>query len=163
MSIETIRELFAYGRWANECVFQAAAPLSDVQLDRPFEMGEGSLRATLRHIYGAERNWHERVQAPGWETFPEAAGLHAVAEIHAAAGQLATARFAWLAGLADAHLDRRHTYHFATGGTYTSRLRDILLHVCTHGIHHRAQALNMLRHVGATPPALDWIEWTFAA
>lgn len=35
-----------------------------------------------------------------------------------------------------------------------------IVHVLTHGMHHRAQALNMLRRLGvADLPALDAIEW----
>ncbi|MCC6360105.1 MAG: hypothetical protein IT450_15280, partial [Phycisphaerales bacterium] len=30
-----------------------------------------------------------------------------------------------------------------------------MLQLCCHGTHHRAQCLNMLRHVGATAPPLD--------
>jgi uncharacterized damage-inducible protein DinB len=32
-----------------------------------------------------------------------------------------------------------------------------MLQTCTHGTHHRAQALNMLRHLGATVPSLDYL------
>jgi uncharacterized damage-inducible protein DinB len=35
----------------------------------------------------------------------------------------------------------------------------MLLHVANHGVHHRAQALNMVRHVGVRPPSLDWLSW----
>ena len=44
-----------------------------------------------------------------------------------------------------------------TGGTLRLALSDMMLHVCNHGFHHRAQALNMLRHVGADTPDLDYV------
>ena len=31
--------------------------------------------------------------------------------------------------------------------------------VLVHGTHHRAQLINMLRHSGATAPALDYGAW----
>jgi uncharacterized damage-inducible protein DinB len=38
--------------------------------------------------------------------------------------------------------------------------RTALVHVCTHGAHHRAQALNMLRHLGVEElPEVDAITW----
>src|SRR5690349_4289841 len=43
------------------------------------------------------------------------------------------------------------------GGQYTSPLFDILLHVANHGTHHRAQALNMLRHLDVKAPRIDYI------
>jgi uncharacterized damage-inducible protein DinB len=37
----------------------------------------------------------------------------------------------------------------------------VLAHVATHGMHHRAQALNMLRQLGVTPlPRSSVIEWS---
>jgi uncharacterized damage-inducible protein DinB len=40
----------------------------------------------------------------------------------------------------------------------------ILTHATTHGMHHRAQCLNMLRHLGVTPlPQSSVIEWTWTA
>lgn len=153
MSINTIRELFSFNGWANDRVLNSAAGLSDELLDRPFEMGEGSLRATLRHIYGAERNWFERVKAPGWEAFPRATDLSNVKDIRDAGASLAAARAAWLEGLKAADLERECPFKFSTGEAHTSRLTDILLHVCNHGLHHRAQATNMLRHLGAVLPS----------
>lgn len=149
MSVNTIRELFAHNCWGNGVLYAVALKLSGEQLDRPFEMGEGSLRATFRHIYGAERNWYERVQAPGSGAFPRATGLSDINELHDAGERLAEARAAWLGALTRHDLERSHTYTLSTGATYTSRLDDILLHVCNHGTHHRAQTINMLRRVGA--------------
>ena len=58
------------------------------------------------------------------------------------------------------------------GDTVTRRLRDgrtvqmtraaVLAHVATHGTHHRAQCLNMLRHLGVQPlPPSSVTEWTW--
>lgn len=37
--------------------------------------------------------------------------------------------------------------------------RQTLLPLCTHGTHHRAQALNMLRHLEVPIPDLDLDTW----
>jgi uncharacterized damage-inducible protein DinB len=38
----------------------------------------------------------------------------------------------------------------------------VLTHVTTHGMHHRAQCLNMLRQLGVTPlPPSSVTEWTW--
>jgi uncharacterized damage-inducible protein DinB len=35
-----------------------------------------------------------------------------------------------------------------------------MVHIATHGMHHRAQALNMLRRLGVTDlPELDAVAW----
>ena len=57
--------------------------------------------------------------------------------------------------LADADLEQSFTYTNTQGKTWTFQLGHMLMHVCNHGTHHRAQALNMLRHIGVEPPELD--------
>ncbi|MEC9374097.1 MAG: DinB family protein, partial [Planctomycetota bacterium] len=39
----------------------------------------------------------------------------------------------------------------------------ILTHVTTHGMHHRAQIVNMLRHLGVEAPGVSVTTWTFDA
>jgi uncharacterized damage-inducible protein DinB len=62
-----------------------------------------------------------------------------------------------LASLDDAALRQTFDYRDMKGNQHNSRLLDVLLHVANHGVYHRAQALNMLRHVGAKPPRVDYI------
>jgi len=39
----------------------------------------------------------------------------------------------------------------------------VITHVTTHGMHHRAQCLNMLRHVGVNPlPQSSVLQWMLA-
>ena len=43
------------------------------------------------------------------------------------------------------------------GESRTYPLGDMMLHVCNHGVHHRAQGVNMVRHLGAGALDLDYI------
>jgi uncharacterized damage-inducible protein DinB len=52
------------------------------------------------------------------------------------------------------------TYTNVKGKQGTFKLGHMLIHVCNHGTHHRAQAINMLRHVGVSPPEMDFL-WMF--
>lgn len=61
----TLNELFAFNDWARDAVMECASDLSDAQLDNQFEMGEGSLRKTMNHLYAAEHVWLDR-----WERKP---------------------------------------------------------------------------------------------
>ena len=49
--------LLDFDAWANERLFDACEPLDDAALDRTFEMGIGSLRATIAHDLGAMIGW----------------------------------------------------------------------------------------------------------
>ena len=46
------------------------------------------------------------------------------------------------------------------GKSYTFTRGGVLTHVTTHGVHHRAQCLNMFRQLGVSPvPASSVLEW----
>ncbi len=157
MSLSTLRETFDYNRWANDRLFDACGALSNEQLDRSFDIGRGSLRETLKHMYGAERVWYERIEAPGFERFPHSTPLHQLDDVRAAASGLSDARAAWLATLKPDDLERTVHYRDSRGEPHENRLADILLHICNHGIHHRAQAMVMLRGVGRPMQNNDYI------
>ncbi|MGE0480977.1 MAG: DinB family protein [Phycisphaerae bacterium] len=157
--LPTIRELFAYNDWARQRLLDASAALADDALDRPFQMGQGTLRKTLHHLYAAERVWLDRwlgVVTPPDRRVADRAPLAALAaDQHA----LAAERDRFIAALRDDELSRPVTYTNLRGETNTFELGRLLLHVCNHGVHHRAQALNMLRRLGvALPkPEIDYI------
>ncbi len=147
----TLHELFAFNDWARDAVMRCAAGLDKEQLDRPFEMGLGSLRNTLNHLYAVESVWFERWQGrqPQYRVIAEGVEM---APLWDEFRDVAKRRDAYVAGLKDADLPVDLTYKNLKGDTLTFPLGAMLLHVCNHGSYHRAQALNMLRHVGAAMP-----------
>lgn len=157
--LDTLQESFRHNDWGREKLLTLSAGLSDEQLDRPFELGPGSLRAALRHLYGAERIWFERWQGRELSGFPHARGLVRLDDLRTAWRSLAVARNEYLDARADTTLQERITYTTAAGQTYCQPLGELALHVCNHGIHHRAQALNMLRHLDVQPVMLDYLAY----
>lgn len=157
--VATAGELFRYNDWARDQILGRADALADDELDQSFEMGPGSVRETIRHLYGAERTWWQRLQAPSPCDFPQARALRSTSELRSAFYALAAERNAWLETLDDAGLEREFEYMATDGRPYTSSVGEVLTHVCNHGTHHRAQALNMLRRLGAPPirPGIDYI------
>lgn len=157
--VRTLCDLFQYNDWARDQVLALADQLSDEQLDRAFPIGSGTLRETLRHLYGAERVWHERIlgRDPG---LPHSNALRSTSELRSGFYAVAAERDDWLAALDDAALDRVMRYKRLDGTPCETPLGVILLHICNHGVHHRAQAVNMLRHVGA-PPIKRGIDYIF--
>ncbi len=151
--LTTLRGLFLHNDWARDRILDAAKSLADDQLDEPVEMGPGSLRATLEHLCRAERWWLDRWQGTADPPAEPEPGLP-VAELHD--------RFRAIAGERNDFLDDRDEAEqlvctTETGRTMTFALSDMVLHVCNHGTHHRAQALNMLRRLGAQAPDIDFI------
>jgi uncharacterized damage-inducible protein DinB len=128
-------------------------------------MGPGSLHDTLTHIVGAMFRWADRIDGPPRAVRPsiEDGSRRTPAQLMtlldgAAADLAASAERARARGLETA-LD------ITLGGqAYRFTLGAMLVHVTTHGMHHRAQCLNMLRQL-AVPgvsdrlPEIDVLEW----
>jgi uncharacterized damage-inducible protein DinB len=154
---DTLDELFLHNDWARDLYLTAAADVPDADLDRPFDMGPGSIRATLVHVWGAEQIWLERLRGaekPVWQG--DERGLP-LTEVRSRFEQTARERTDFLAAARRAGLRRRITFRTLKGEPREHAAGDILLHVANHGVHHRAQLANMLRHIGRKPPGLDYL------
>lgn len=134
--------MIAHDRWANGQMYEACKKLSDEQFNQRFEMGEGSLHDNLVHNLGAMRGWTDVLnEVPNrtrleesTHTLDEIIALH---ESVSADFEKAVYRQPFDTII---HRDRgERSYSFPVGG--------ILSHVMTHSMHHRAQCLNMLRHL----------------
>jgi len=150
-AIDLIRRMHDHRRWANARLQRASRRLTDPQLRQTFPIGQGSVWATLVHLYGAEWAWIEtltgRVDAavPGPEAF---ADLDALFE----AWKLNEERWRqFLDGLTPDQLGQpiaRQSISTA-GEIKTMPMSDVLVHVCTHAQYTGAQMMNMLRQLGA--------------
>jgi len=154
--IDPIEVMLAHNAWANAQLVEACKPLTDEQLDRAFEMGLGSLRPTVTHILGAMRGWTDflakREQRERLESSPElgpAGWSQMMPEMDR------DLREAALSGPLDEVLSAERG-----GRSYSFVRSHVIVHVTTHGVHHRAQCLNMLRHLGVSDlPPSSGMEW----
>ncbi|MFO0973659.1 MAG: DinB family protein [Phycisphaerae bacterium] len=157
IDLRTAQVLFAHNDWAREQLLAALGGLKDESLDQKCDIGPGSLREVMRHLYMAERAWYVRWDGPRADAHPEPESLKTLGDLAGAARQIAEQRNEWVAGFARGDFDRTIHYRTRDGAAYAHRLGDLMLHVCNHGVYHRAQAVNMLRQVGAKPLWLDFI------
>ena len=155
--VSTLRALFAHNDWARDHVIEMASPLSDDQLDQPFEMGLGSLRNTLYHLWAAERVWLDRWLGDGNARYAESQAPLTVATLSDRFRATAVQRDDFLKQIGGAGESNRITFTGRQGDSLTFPLGDMMLHVCNHGFHHRAQALNMLRILGTKLRRLDFL------
>jgi uncharacterized damage-inducible protein DinB len=168
-SADPLDLLLGHDAWGTGEVLRACAGLSEEQWHRRFDIGPGSLHDTLTHIVGAMLRWADRIDGPPRALRPtiENGTRRTPAEIRtllegAAADLAASAARARQRGLGT-------QVDITLGGTpYRFTLGAMLVHVTTHGMHHRAQCLNMLRRL-AVPgvsdqlPDLDALEWQLKA
>lgn len=152
-----------YHAWAMGRLLRLCNGLTDQQLDAPREIGMGSLRATLFHILAAEQFWMKRWKGQPTGAFPlDPAGMSLSAlESGFAASAEDRRRFMELEAKTD--YARKVRYTHANGVTYEQKIGDLLLHVCNHAVHHRAQALNILKgYDRKIPGGLDFLFYKIA-
>jgi uncharacterized damage-inducible protein DinB len=156
---DPIHILLEHNHWANRQSLDACRAISDDQFHQHFEMGLGSLHDTFVHILGAMRGWTDLLAARPDAPRPESQRFtisDLAASLDAAAADLAHHAGSGPLDQVFSRERRGRTYSFTRGA--------IVVHVTTHGMHHRAQCLNMLRHLGVSPlPQSSVMEWTLAA
>ena len=158
--------LLGHDAWATRELLRRCAALDEADWHRRFEIGPGSLHDTLTHVIGAMFRWADRIDGPPAPLRPSIEGdptprrtpSQLLALLDEAASDLA-------ASAARARIRGLGTIREVTlGGTsYRFTLGAMLVHVTTHGMHHRAQCLNMLRRIGGDdrPLELDVLEWAW--
>ena len=147
--------LLAQNRWATRNLIEACAALSSEQLHQRFEMGPGSLHDTITHILAAMRGWGDMLA--GREQRPRLEGEQRTPqELLELLDELSDD----IEASAAAHPVDEEVTGSRGGRTFTFVRGGVLTHVTTHGMHHRAQCLNMLRQLGVDPlPPSAVVEW----
>ena len=147
--------LLTQNRWATRNMLETCEGLSSEQFHQKFEMGVGSLHDTLTHILGAMRGWGDMLA--GREQRPRLEGETRTPQellemLEGLSADLETS--------AAAHPVDELVTGSRGGRSYTFTRGGVLTHVTTHGMHHRAQCLNMMRHLGVDPlPFSAVVEW----
>lgn len=155
--IDELRELFAYNRWANLRLLDAAAALDDDALARDLGSSFPSVLATFAHIADADWIWLQRWHGVSPGAAPEAWDRSSLDGVRRHWDDVEAGRHAYLAGLDDAALESTIDYRNIAGRAYTSRVDEMLRHVINHSTYHRGQVVTMLRQLGATVQPTDLI------
>lgn len=147
--------LLTHNQWANRQILDCCRELTDEQLRRSFDMGVGSLHATMTHVLGAMRGWGDMLAGREQRPRLEESGF-TVDELVALNDELSDD----LKATASAHPADEIVTATRGGKSYSFTRGGVFTHVTTHGMHHRAQCLNMLRHLGVNPlPPSAVVEW----
>lgn len=155
--MDLLDRLLGHDAWTTRQLLLRCKDLPDAQLDQEFDIGLRTVRKTFLHILRNMEVWSDLmagipVRAEGSDR--SVAGM--IARLDRAAADLAgvargvAQRGGWDERFID-HLDRPPTEKTFGGG---------IAHVTSHSMHHRAQALHMLRRLGvAGLPEGDVLGW----
>jgi uncharacterized damage-inducible protein DinB len=155
--MDEMRDLYAYNRWANRRVLDAAARLSPEQLSRDLGSSFPSVRETLAHVLAAEWVWLTRWRGSSPPGLPESWDLSSLKVVRAQWAEVEADQRAFVEGLDEAALDRVVAYRDTRGTPYENPLGQLLRHVVNHSTYHRGQVITMLRQLGAEAVATDLV------
>lgn len=169
MTGDMLEILLKHNRWATRLILDRCALLALPEFHKQYPIGPGTLHDTTTHIIAAMRRWADRIGdravRPSIDKPPHnvhrtprelmlflsdaSDDLDGVATGMAKAGRLTETFVVTLAA--------------SSGGTQEFAITRgaAIAHVLTHGTHHRAQCLNMLKrlHTKEALPEIDVIEW----
>lgn len=153
--MDLLDRLLGHDAWTTRQLLDICGTLSDQELDRDFDIGHRTLRATLDHIIHNMEGWSLLMKEGAYEreidrTIPGMMDRLTVAaeRLRAIARQVADAND-WDATWTDHHDPPIERTYGAT-----------IAHVITHSMHHRAQVLYMLRLTGVQElPEGDVLSW----
>jgi len=157
MMIDSVRPLFEHSDLINGKILDASSGLTDPQLDLPIDMGRGTLRKTLMHIYVGEYVWLQRWTGVVEQTWSNESEIISVDQLHEMFNALWPRRETFLATLDYEKLVDQQTYRDSRGSLFRSPLHDMLLQGILHSTHHRAQAVNMIRRLGGPVVEVDYM------
>jgi uncharacterized damage-inducible protein DinB len=148
--------IYDYLERSRQRIFEKVRALSAEQYAQQFPIGLGSLDKTLTHVMTSEWYYVQRMcgrDVPPYETWPireedpppfaalETAWARQAVDTRAA---LDAVRDAW-----DEPIEYRVTADDGRLMIVTASPADQFTQLVLHEVHHRAQAVNMLRHLGA--------------
>jgi len=157
--MDLLDRLLQHDAWTTRRLMELCLPLDDAAFDREFGIGPGTLRKLWVHVVRNAEVWTGLMA--GDDPIIDGLGADAplaelISRYDAASARLyALARRVQEAGQLDDtfvdHLDNPpRAKSFGAG----------ILHLATHGMHHRAQALYMMRQLGLDNiPEGDALSW----
>jgi uncharacterized damage-inducible protein DinB len=156
-TLATLVELFRYGEAANGLVVNAAGRLTDEQLDRPLNIGLGSIRRICQHLLAGEATWLARIRGDVEAAWPDELAPMSMPDVLRHLEAVETERRSFLAALQPEQLSRRQRYRDSKGSLFQATLHEMLIQAAVHAIHHRAQITCAIQLVGGNPPEPDYM------
>jgi uncharacterized damage-inducible protein DinB len=157
--LSTLRNFFAYGRWANRTTLESVAALAPEEYTRPIGGSFGSVQGTLFHLYGADWVWLERLHGRSPRAMPAGDDLAALELLARKWREVEAGQDAYIAMLTPERLAEPLSYVSFSGESFTRQLGDALLHLANHGTYHRGQVATLLRQLGRQAAPTDYLRF----
>ena len=157
MDVERIRALYEFNRWANAEVLDAVSALRPEQWTRDLKNSFPSVRNTLVHILWAEWIWLRRWKGVSPKSVFDPTEFATVDLLRTKWLEVEREQADFVTGLNEESLRAVIDYVNTRGESFAYPLWQMLQHVVNHSTYHRGQITMMLRQLGATPVATDFL------
>lgn len=157
ISLQTIRELYTYDRWAHERALAMAETLSEDELHRDMGNSHGSVAGTLVHTMWAEWIWLRRWKGESPRVVFDPADYPSVGSIRSRWDEIWSEQAAFLESLTSPRLRDRIAYLNLKGERWEYPLWQELLHLVNHGSYHRGQVVTLMRQLGKHAVPTDFL------
>ena len=156
-----LERLLRHDAWTTRSLLALSSDLTDAELDREFDIGHRSLRRTVVHIIVNMKCWCDLMAAnpQRWsaQTAPPVKTLSGLTHrLDVVAEQL----LALGRSVEDENREDDFFVDYLDNPPGRKPLGAGLLHIATHGMHHRAQCLYIMRQLGVKGliegDALSW-------
>jgi uncharacterized damage-inducible protein DinB len=157
MTIDDIRTLYAYNRWANDRILLACRSLSLAQLTSDLRSSHGSIRGTLVHTLWGEWIWFRRWVGESPKVILDENKFEDVDMIQSLWKELDLERDQFIDSLTGEKLESMFGYESLKGEHWEYAYGNAMQHVVNHSSYHRGQVVTLLRQLGQTPPSTDFL------
>jgi uncharacterized damage-inducible protein DinB len=153
MSLDLIRELYDYHRWANRRLFGVAAGLGEASTrDMGQQWSVPTIKGMFAHLCSADFIWLSRWKGASPTHMLTDADFPTFADLRTRWDALETEQHAFVESLTAADLARPISYKNTEGVPFSVTLGPLLHHVVNHATHHRSEAATMITLISTSPP-----------
>jgi uncharacterized damage-inducible protein DinB len=161
MNPEQATMLFEYNAWANHRIFLKVAHLSAGELVAPAPLSHGSILGDLVHMIDTQWYWREGSQTGNLPVKSlSASDFEDLAALRLRWEQEDQLLLEYVRNLSPVKLEGDVTYKWPQARPRTRPLWQILMHIYTHGTHHRSEIGRHLATLGQSPGDMDFLKFT---
>jgi uncharacterized damage-inducible protein DinB len=143
-----LERLLRHDAWTTGALFALSANLSDDLLDREFDIGHQSLRRTFAHIIRNMEVWCDLMSGRPQRNAENGNRPNSIAQLTERLDAVALELLALGRYVEDGNREDELFLDCLENPPQRKTLGGGLVHVATHGMHHRAQCLYMMRKLG---------------
>ena len=157
MTLQEIRALFEYDKWANDRTVESVSSIPELKYLEDLKSSHGGIHGTLVHIYGANMVWLQRWKGGSAIKFVTVAEIPNLESLKNHWRNCQTELDRYLDNLSEAKLIAPLSYNDLKGNPHSEPLFQQMQHRINHSSYHRGQIVTMLRQIDSVPIGTDLI------